>query len=120
MQKFTELRVWHGAQDLACEVYRVSRAFPAEEKFGMIYQLRRAAVSVSSNIAEGSKRLSPADYARFINMAEGSLNEVESLLHLARRLSFISPNDLEALQSRITPLERMLHALRSRIQSASA
>lgn len=120
MQRFTELRVWHGAQELAGEVYRLSRGFPAEEKFGMVSQLRRAAVSVSSNIAEGSKRLSSADYARFINMAEGSLNEVESLLHLSARLSFIARNDLDSLLARIDPLERMLAALRSRIQSASA
>ena len=79
LQHFSELRVWKTAHALVLEVYRLTADFPAGEKFGVTSQLRRAAISVPANIAEGSKRRIGADYARFLNVAEGSAAEVEYL-----------------------------------------
>jgi four helix bundle protein len=88
MQRFTDLAVWQRSQQVVLEVYRLSGKFPADERFGLVSQLRRAAASVPTNIAEGSKRRSNPEYARFLNVAEGSLAETEYLLMLSRDLRF--------------------------------
>jgi len=75
---------------MVLEVYRLTSAFPPPERFGLVMQLRRAAVSVPTNIAEGSKRSSAAEYAHFLNIAEGSLVETEYLLLLSRDLGYLS------------------------------
>ena len=75
MQRFTELKVWQRSHEVTLEVYRVTACFPSAERFGLISQLRRAAASVPTNIAEGSKRQSNQEYARFLNIAEASLVE---------------------------------------------
>jgi four helix bundle protein len=80
MQRFTELMVWQRSHRLTLEMYRLTSRFPAEERFGIISQLRRATLSVPTNIAEGSKRISSSEFARFLNIAEGSLAETEYLL----------------------------------------
>ena len=87
MQRFNDLKVWQRSHALVLEVYRRTASFPDGERFGLISQLRRAAVSVPTNIAEGSKRQRSQDYARFLNIAEGSLAEVEYLLLLSRDLA---------------------------------
>ena len=84
MQRFTDLKVWQRSHALVLAIYRATMSFPADERFGITSQLRRAAVSVPSNIAEGSKRQGRLDYARFLNIAEGSLSETQYLLMLAR------------------------------------
>jgi four helix bundle protein len=83
VQRFTDLKVWQRSHALTLEIYRFTATFPTDERFGLISQLRRAAVSVPTNIAEGSKRQSNPDYARFLNIAEGSLAETEYLLLLS-------------------------------------
>jgi four helix bundle protein len=77
VQRFTELKVWQRSHSLVLEVYRLTSKFLSDEQFGLTSQLRRAIVSVPTNIAEGSKRLTKADYARFLNITEGSLAESE-------------------------------------------
>ncbi len=77
MQRFTELRVWQRSHALVLNVYRLTESFPQQERYGLTAQLRRAALSVPTNIAEGSKRLTSLEYARFLNIAEGSLAETE-------------------------------------------
>lgn len=89
-QSYENLEIWKDSLNLAEEVYSITRKFPKEEMFGMISQLRRAVVSISSNIAEGSSRGSAKDYCRFIDISIGSLKEVESLCHLSLRLGYIS------------------------------
>ncbi len=83
---FEKLEVWWEAQALAERVYQATRAFPGDERFGLTTQVRRAAVSISSNIAEGSSRASRLDFARFIEIAAGSVFELVSQLSLATRL----------------------------------
>lgn len=86
MQWFTELRIWQRSHARALDVYRITATFPETERFGIISQVRRAAVSIASNIAEGAKRQSRREYVRFLNVAEGSLAETESLLRLSHDL----------------------------------
>ena len=91
---FRDLRVWQRSMDLMVSCYQVSRAFPRDERFGLTSQLRRAAVSVPSNIAEGNGRWHRGDYIHHVSMAKGSVNEVESLLLAADRLGFAQPDVL--------------------------
>jgi four helix bundle protein len=117
MQRFTELKVWQRAHTLVLEVYRLTATFPAEERFGLTAQLRRAAISVAANLAEGSKRQHNRDYARFLNVAEGSAAEAEYLLLLSRDLGYAGAARAEPLLAEVTDIARMLHALRTKVES---
>jgi four helix bundle protein len=116
VQRFTDLKVWQRSHALTLEVYRFTATFPTDERFGLISQLRRAAVSVPTNIAEGSKRQSNPDYARFLNIAEGSLAETEYLLLLSRDLGYLKPEACEQSLAQIADVARMLHALRTKVE----
>jgi four helix bundle protein len=120
MQRFTELKVWRRSHELTLEVYRVTAAFPSAERFGLVSQLRRAAASVPTNIAEGSKREGRQEYARFLNIAEGSLAETEYLVMLSRDLRFLAVDRAEALLNEMTEIARMLHALRTKVVELAA
>jgi len=115
MQRFTALRVWQRSHRLAVEIYGMTAGFPSEERFGLTAQLRRAAVSVAANIAEGSKRESRRDYARFLNIAEGSIAEVEELLMLGRDIGFASDEASASLLEEADHVARMLSVLRARV-----
>lgn len=99
MHDFRRLDVWHQAIDLAEDAYRLSRSLPAVERYGLAAQMRRAAVSVSSNIAEGSTRGSDREMARFLMIAIGSLSEVDSQIEVAVRLRLVAeqPQLLDAI-----------------------
>ena len=116
MQRFTDLKVWQEGHALALELYSLTARFPDSERYGLVSQLRRAAVSVPNNIAEGSKRRSKAEYAHFLNIAEGSLAEVEYLLILSRDLGYAKAGTVEPLFARIANMARMLHALRIKVE----
>src|SRR5215211_3704919 len=113
MFNFEKLDAWHHSLDLAESVYSLTRTFPNEERFGLTIQMRRAAVSVSSNLAEGSLRSSRQDYARFVEIAAGSLFEVASQAFLARRLQFLSEESSGTLYALAERQGRMLSGLRS-------
>ena len=116
MQRFTEIKAWQRSHALVLDVYRLSAEFPREERYGITSQLRRADVSVPTNIAEGAKRMSGADYARFLNIAEASLAETEYLLMLSRDLGL--PGDVEPLLNEIPQVSKMLNALRTAVERA--
>jgi four helix bundle protein len=118
MQRFTDLQVWHRSHELVLEGYQLSHRFPDDERHGVTSQLRRAAVSVPCNIAEGSKRQHPKDYARFLNIAEASLSETEYLLILSQDLGYVPPESGEPLRREIDEILRMLNALRESVESA--
>ena len=118
MQRFTDIKVWQRSHALALEIYRHTQAFPKDERYGVTSQLRRAAVSVATNIAEGSKRRSNPDYARFLNMAEASLAETEYLCILSRDLNYLSGEAADALIVEAAEIARMLNALREKVESS--
>jgi four helix bundle protein len=120
MQRFTDIRVWQRGHALALSVYRATTSFPPAERFGLTSQPRRAAASVPTNIAEGPKQRKGQDYARFLNISEGSLAETEYLLMLSRDLGFIAEDKAGALLNEISEISRMLSVLRAKVEAAAA
>jgi four helix bundle protein len=118
IKSYRDLRVWQDGMTLVEGCYRISKMFPEEELFGLTSQLRRAAVSVPANIAEGYGRDSRGSYVSFLRDAQGSLKEVETHLILAQRLSFGSFELAERLLSECESLGRMLRTLIRRLQSS--
>src|ERR1700730_9491309 len=112
MFNFEKLDVWQKAIDFADFIYSATRDFPIEERFGLTNQMRRAAVSISSNIAEGSSRMSQTDFARFIEIGAGSVFEVVSQAFIAKRQDFLSPESFRSLYEDAEELSRMLSGLR--------
>lgn len=95
VKNYRDLIAWQKAMDLAESVYQATSDMPADERFGLTSQVRRAAVSVASNIAEGQGRFTDADFNRFLSIAHGSVREVETQLLLANRLGFLSETDID-------------------------
>jgi four helix bundle protein len=110
---YQDLEVWQRAKELAKLVYRLTEAFPAEERFGMTAQARRAAVAVMSDIAEGAGRATAADFARFVGMAIGSVNELESLLILSHELGLAQPGQTQPTLAEVARVRQMLCRLQS-------
>lgn len=110
---YKNLIVWQKAMDVAVKVYRFTDTFPKSEQYGLTSQIRRAASSISANIAEGSRRKGPKDRTRFFTMAYGSGAELESHLELARRLSMVSENDLKEIVPLLNEVMKMLNRLTS-------
>jgi len=116
MQHLEDLAVWRRAQSLAVTAYLATSTFPPEERFGLTAQIRRAAVSVPTNIAEGHGRGTDGEFRRFLSIAMGSLLELESELHLAAELGYLSRDCQRELQARCRQLELMLYRLRRRLK----
>ena len=114
---FEKLDVWQRAINLAAFVYQLTGKFPSEEKFGIVSQMRRAAVSVSSNIAEGSSRSSRQDFARFVELAVGSLYELVSQGFIARKQAFLDDEAFQKLYADADELIRMLSGLRNHLRN---
>ena len=110
---FEDLTVWQESQHLAVEVYKVTKLFPKEELFAMTSQLRRAASSISANIAEGFGRSSKNDKLHFYTMAYGSLLEVKNFLYLAEKLEYIGPSELNSLLEHSTSCQKLINAFKS-------
>ena len=113
MFRFEKLVVWQKSIEFSSQVYKLTQGFPNEERFGLTSQMRRASVSISSNIAEGSGRSSDNDFARFIEIAYGSLMEVVSQMNIAKSQNFLQHGDFEELYQRANELSRMLSGLRT-------
>lgn len=111
MKDFRKLSVWQKAHELTLAVYRASKTFPPEERYGLTSQLRRAATSVASNIAEGCGRGSDADFRRCLHIALGSASEVEYQLLLARDLGLLDTAAHDPLTAQATEVKRMLASL---------
>lgn len=117
MFRFEKLEVWQEAIAFADDVYRMTRPFPREEQYGLTSQMRRAAVSVSSNIAEGSGRSSDTEFSRFLEIAYGSLMESVSQAHIAVRQEYLPESDRDDLRARAERIARMLSGLRSSLKA---
>jgi len=94
---YKELRVWQKADELAVEIYRLTKAFPKDEIYGLTSQLRRAALSIPTNIVEGYARKGDKELARFVNISIGSLAEVEYLLDFSERMKYLKDGEFERL-----------------------
>ncbi len=113
MFNFEKLEVWKKSLELADIVYNCTQAFPVEERFGLTNQLRRAAVSVSSNIAEGSSRRSKLDFVRFIEIATGSVFELASQIFIARRQGLLAEESFRKIYADAEEIGRMLSGLKN-------
>ena len=113
MFNFEKLEVWHKAIAFADMVYELTGNFPSDERFGLTNQMRRAAVSISSNLAEGTSRSSSSDYARFVEIATGSLFEVVSQSTISRRRGFLSEDKYRSIYAAAEEQSRMLSGLRA-------
>jgi four helix bundle protein len=111
LRNYKELKVWQKAYQSCLEVYRITRGFPAEEKYGLISQIRRSAVSVPSNIAEGYGRKTTPEYIRSLYFAYGSNCELETQISLSGDLGYVKTQEKQMLQRNIEEVERMLKAL---------
>ena len=118
MRDHNKLRAFQLADEVAIEIYRATRVFPSEERYGLTSQMRRAAVSVPSNIVEGCARSSEADYVRFLDIAFGSLKELAYQTSLAERLGFFAEGELATLKNRLEETSKVLAALIRSIRSS--
>lgn len=110
MKDFRQLKVWEKSHQLALSIYKTTKTFPKEELYGLTSQIRRASMSVPTNIAEGCGRNTDADFARFLQISMGSASETEYQLLLSHDLGFLSKEDYDKLNNDVTEIKRMLTA----------
>ncbi|MDD4870611.1 MAG: four helix bundle protein [Kiritimatiellae bacterium] len=115
MKTYRDLIVWQKAMNFVTEVYQTTKAFPKEEMFGIISQMRRCAISIPSNIAEGYGRRSTADYQRFLQIAIGSLYEIQTQLEISFNLKYMDRNRFVTVNELSREIERMLTSLARKI-----
>lgn len=111
IQSHEDLIVWQKAVELSVLLYKLTDTFPQREMYGISAQMRRAAVSVPSNIAEGRRRGTTKDFAHFLRIAHGSIAELETQLLISRKLAFCDNESMNNIQSLITEISKMLHAI---------
>lgn len=116
MANFKELLVWQRSIDFVTEIYRTTEAFPKDEIYGLLSQIRRAAVSIPSNIAEGNSRRSKPDYVQFLKISRGSCAEVETQLIISKNLKFLNENEHLKLNEKIIEISKMLNGLINSLQ----
>ena|SRR3989344_3438287 len=122
MQKinsYKDLLIWQKAIVVISDVYEITKKFPSEERFGLTSQMQRAAVSIAANITEGHGRGTRSDYAHFLDMAHGSISELETLLTVTRNLSYCQPLECSKIETRLDEIGRMLGFLKSRLRGRS-
>ncbi len=117
MNNFKELKVWQKAIKLVTVVYKNTQSFPKQEMYGLISQIRRAAVSIPSNIAEGAGRMSPGDFKHFLNIARGSSFELETQLTIGLNLGYLEQADFNLLTSDLDEIQRMITGLQNSINT---
>ncbi len=117
MRNFRTLKIWHTGMEIVKQVYLLATVFPKEEQYGLRSQISRAAVSIPSNIAEGCSRSSEIEYKRFLEIALGSLFELDTQLEIVQELDIVQKEDLESLQKLITEEGKMLNGLISKLKA---
>lgn len=117
MHKFKELLVWQKAVDLAVDVYKITKMFPGEEKFGLISQINRCGVSIPSNIAEGAGRNTDGEFNHFLGISTGSSFELETQLIIANRLGYVEQETLDITVKKINDVQNMTFGLQKAIKS---
>ncbi|WP_262922048.1 four helix bundle protein [Hymenobacter cellulosivorans] len=114
--RFRELKIWQKAMLITKLTYQCSAAFPSDERFGLTSQIRRAAVSIPSNIAEGSGRGSTKDFSQFLSIATGSAYELETQLILAAEFGYLDETRLQSVLDELAELQRMLYGFQKSLQ----
>jgi four helix bundle protein len=114
---FKELKVWQKARVMVKDIYTITMSFPDTEKYGLISQIRRSAVSIPSNIAEGSGKSSNKDFARFLEISLSSSYELETQLIIAMDLSFVQENQVHSLLEDLAEIQKMIFGLQSKLNS---
>jgi four helix bundle protein len=117
---FKDLEVWKAAMELAVRVYRLTAQFPREERYGLTSQMRRAAVSVPSNIAEGKGRASDKELIQFLCHSRGSLFEIETQLTIAEQLGYHTAEDYNAVQCEVAQIGQMINGLIRSVRPSTA
>ena len=115
-KSYRDLVVWQRAIDLAPKVYELLKGFPREERYELASQIRRATVSIPANIAEGQARQHPKEFIQHLSIAKGSLAELHTLLIVAQRLSYLSPEQLATMENELAQIGRPLSGLITRLR----
>ena len=118
IKTYRDLLTWQKSLALVTEIYRVSRSFPKDEVYGLAQQMRRSAVSIPSNIAEGYGRNSTSDYVRFLHVASGSLYELQTQAEIALNLRYLKKSDFDKLYESSREIERMLSSLIRKLENS--
>jgi len=117
MNNYKELKVWQKSMDLVELVYKLTSSFPKEEKYGIISQIQRSAISIPSNIAEGAGRNSNKEFRQFLSIANGSSNELSTQLHLSIRIGYANENDLIKIFELLIEIQKMNFTLIKKFSS---
>jgi four helix bundle protein len=117
MKTHRDLKVWNNSIDLVTKIYKNTNDFPKEELFGITSQIRRAAVSIPSNIAEGAARTSRKEFSKFLSIALGSASEMETQLIISRNLNYLTDKDSEYLINELTTIQKMILGLMKNLKS---
>ena len=116
MQRYTDLKVWQRAHQLVLRIYQLTASFPSDERFGVTSQVRRSRVSVAANIAEGTRRTTAGDFARHLDIAQGSAGETDYFLLLSRDLGYVTDEQVTPLRAELDQIAAMLHALWRKVE----
>ncbi len=116
MKSYRDLIVWNKSMFLVTSIYTILKKFPDDEKFGLVSQIKRSSVSIPSNIAEGYGRNYSKDYARFLQIARGSLYEMQTQIEISKNLNFISDRDIKEIFDLTLEIEKMLNSLINKLK----
>ena len=117
MHNYKKLTVWQKSVELSVKMYEMTSKFPQEERFGLVSQIRKSAVSIASNIAEGAGRNTRGEFIQFIGISEGSINELETQIIISERLGYINSAELEETNSSISEIRKMLFSLKKSLKN---
>jgi four helix bundle protein len=120
MHQFKELKVWQKGRVLVKEIYKTTHTFPKDELFGITSQMRRAAVSIPTNVAEGCGRNSDKELNRFLDIANGSAFELETLVILCFDLEFFSQNEFEKFDAKLNEIQKMIFGLKNSLRNSNS
>lgn len=114
MHNYKKLIVWQKAVDLAITIYKITKRFPEEEKFGMTLQARKSANSIANNIAEGSRKSSGKDFNRFLEISDGSSAELDTQLIISNRVGYITEEELAVSENQIIEIQKIIKSLKEK------
>ncbi len=117
MRPHYKLEVWNKSIELVIEIYKITSTFPENERFTLVSQMRRASISVASNIAEGAARGSKREFSNFLSIAHGSLSELETQIIISHKLKYMHDKDLEDIKERLEAISKMIVGLKKNLRN---